>query len=78
MRWTEIEKTEESPSHLVYTIDYGETITVTLVIVLIVFGAGKLPEVGTAVGKAIHAFKKAQTDNEQNNSPGLDTRKTNG
>ena len=40
-------------------------------------GAGKLPEVGTAVGKAIHAFKKAQADNEPDNQPELDTKKTN-
>ena len=29
-----------------------------LVIILIVFGAGKLPEVGGALGKAIREFKK--------------------
>jgi sec-independent protein translocase protein TatA len=29
-----------------------------LVIVLIVFGAGKLPQVGSAFGKAIREFKK--------------------
>jgi sec-independent protein translocase protein TatA len=29
-----------------------------LVIVLIIFGAGKLPEVGSALGKAIREFKK--------------------
>lgn len=31
-----------------------------LVIILIVFGVGKLPQVGSAVGKSIRAFKKAQ------------------
>ncbi len=30
-----------------------------LVIILIVFGAGKLPEVGTAIGKGIREFRKA-------------------
>lgn len=29
-----------------------------LVIVLIVFGAGKLPQVGSSLGKAIREFKK--------------------
>ncbi len=29
-----------------------------LVIILIVFGVGKLPQVGSSVGKAIRAFKK--------------------
>jgi sec-independent protein translocase protein TatA len=32
---------------------------VVLVIVLIIFGAGKLPEIGAGMGKAIKNFKKA-------------------
>ncbi|MGZ6274746.1 MAG: twin-arginine translocase TatA/TatE family subunit, partial [Syntrophales bacterium] len=32
---------------------------VILVIVLIVFGAGKLPEIGGAIGKSIKNFKKS-------------------
>jgi sec-independent protein translocase protein TatA len=36
-----------------------------LVIILIVFGVGKLPQVGSALGKSINAFKKgAQGDGE--------------
>jgi len=35
------------------------TVTITLVIVLIIFGAGKLPEIGSALGKGIKDFKKA-------------------
>ena len=31
-----------------------------LVVVLIVFGAGKLPEIGGAMGKGIRAFKRGQ------------------
>ena len=31
-----------------------------LVIILIVFGVGKLPQVGGAIGKGIRNFKKAQ------------------
>ncbi|MBI4285581.1 MAG: twin-arginine translocase TatA/TatE family subunit [Chloroflexi bacterium] len=31
-----------------------------LVIILIVFGVGKLPQVGNAIGKSIRQFKKAQ------------------
>lgn len=30
-----------------------------LLIVLLVFGAGKLPEVGGAIGKSIKSFKKS-------------------
>ncbi len=37
---------------------------VILVIVMIVFGAGKLPQIGDNLGKAIRNFKKA-TDKEQ-------------
>ncbi|MDX9746001.1 MAG: twin-arginine translocase TatA/TatE family subunit [Syntrophales bacterium] len=37
---------------------------VILVIVLIIFGAGKLPEIGNALGKGIRNFKKATSDQE--------------
>lgn len=33
-----------------------------LVIVLIVFGVGKLPQVGEALGKGMKAFRKGQTE----------------
>jgi len=32
-----------------------------LVIILIIFGAGKLPQVGGAVGKGLRAFRKGQS-----------------
>lgn len=35
-------------------------IALILVIILIVFGVGKLPQVGGALGKGIRTFKKAQ------------------
>jgi len=35
-------------------------IILILVIVLIVFGVGKLPQVGGAIGKGIREFRKAQ------------------
>ncbi len=35
-----------------------------LVIVLIIFGPGKLPQLGEAVGKAINSFKKAREDDD--------------
>src|SRR3954447_21518069 len=37
-------------------------LVIILVIALMVFGAGKLPEVGSALGKGIKEFKKATTD----------------
>ena len=35
---------------------------VVLVIVLIIFGAGKLPQIGEGLGKGIRNFKKATSD----------------
>lgn len=35
-----------------------------LAIILIVFGVGKLPQVGGAVGKAMRAFRKGQRGDE--------------
>ncbi len=37
---------------------------VILVIILIIFGAGKLPEIGGAIGKGIKNFKKANREPE--------------
>lgn len=35
---------------------------ILLVIVLIVFGVGKLPEIGGAIGKSIREFREASKD----------------
>ena len=35
-----------------------------VVIILIVFGVGKLPQVGSALGKGIRSFRKAQSGDE--------------
>ncbi|MFC1957324.1 twin-arginine translocase TatA/TatE family subunit [Chloroflexota bacterium] len=37
-------------------------IALILAIILIVFGVGKLPQVGEAMGKGLRAFKKGQED----------------
>ena len=34
----------------------------TLVIVLLIFGPGKIPEIGKALGRGIREFKDAQKD----------------
>ncbi len=39
-------------------------ILLILVVVLIVFGVGKLPQVGGAIGKGVRAFHKAQSGEE--------------
>ena len=38
---------------------------IILVIVLIIFGANKLPEIGSGMGRAIKNFKKATTEPEE-------------
>ncbi len=38
---------------------------VILVIVLVVFGAGRLPEIGSALGKSIKNFKRASDGKDE-------------
>lgn len=38
---------------------------ILLVIVLIVFGVGRLPEIGGAIGKSIREFREASKDGEK-------------
>jgi sec-independent protein translocase protein TatA len=38
---------------------------IILVIIVIIFGAGKLPEIGSGIGKGIKNFKKATSDEEK-------------
>jgi sec-independent protein translocase protein TatA len=37
---------------------------IILVIIVIIFGAGKLPEIGSGLGKGIKNFKKATKEDE--------------
>jgi sec-independent protein translocase protein TatA len=39
---------------------------IILVIALVIFGPGKLPELGKGLGKSIREFKKALSDDEKN------------
>jgi len=39
---------------------------IILIIILIIFGAGKLPEIGGGVGKAIRNFRRATKEVDQN------------
>ena len=38
---------------------------IILVIILIIFGAGKLPEIGEGLGKGIRSFKKATSGDDE-------------
>jgi sec-independent protein translocase protein TatA len=40
-------------------------IGIILVIILIVFGVGKLPQVGDALGRGIRSFRKAQSGEDE-------------
>ncbi len=57
-------------------------LVIVLAIVLIVYGPGKLPEVGGAIGKAMREFRKASTDLQEDikkstaSEPPVDTRPT--
>lgn len=37
---------------------------IILIIVLIIFGVGKLPQVGNAIGKGVRAFRRGQSGEE--------------
>jgi sec-independent protein translocase protein TatA len=41
-----------------------QELVIVLVIVVIIFGAGKLPEIGGAMGKSIKQFKDATVEDE--------------
>lgn len=48
---------------------FGELVVIFL-IVLVIFGAGKLPQIGDALGRSIKNFKKAtQADDEVDVTP---------
>lgn len=42
---------------------------ILLVIVLIVFGVGRLPEIGGAIGKSIREFREASKSDAQKGEP---------
>ena len=47
---------------------------ILMVIVLIIFGAGKLPEIGAGMGKAIRNFRGATSDNDHHYQEEKDTK----
>lgn len=44
-----------------------QELLIITVLVLIIFGAGKLPQVGGALGKGIRNFKKGISEDEEQN-----------
>ena len=50
----------------VYMFGFGlPEMAILLVIVLVIFGAGKLPQIGSAFGKGIRNFKKASEGTDE-------------
>lgn len=47
-----------------YSIGVPELVLI-LVIALVVFGPGKLPEIGKAVGKSLREFRSASTEEDK-------------
>jgi sec-independent protein translocase protein TatA len=45
---------------------------IILIIILIIFGAGKLPEIGSGIGKGIKNFKKATDEPPEEITPPKD------
>ena len=48
---------------------------IILVIVLIIFGPGKLPDLGNSLGKAIREFKKSMSEPEKDANGDADLKK---
>ena len=40
-------------------------LAIILVIILVIFGAGRLPEIGSAMGRAIRSFKKGVSSDDE-------------
>lgn len=58
-----------------FGMGFGELVLI-LIIVVVVFGATKLPQLGDGLGKAIKNFKRAvNSQNEIDVSPGTGTKK---
>jgi sec-independent protein translocase protein TatA len=52
-------------------------LSIILVIVLIIFGAGKLPEIGSGIGKAIKNFKSATNESGKKDQDSIEEDKKN-
>lgn len=48
---------------------------IILVIIMIIFGAGKLPEIGSGIGRGIKNFKKATSEAEKEDTNKIEEKK---
>jgi sec-independent protein translocase protein TatA len=63
-----VQHSKREGAHQMFGIGHGPEIIVLLIVVLLVFGPGKLPEIGSAFGRGIREFKDA-TNGLQDSSP---------
>ena len=54
-----------SPLFLAFGIPSGPDLIVLLIIVLVLFGAKRLPEIARSLGQSVHEFKKAKQEFEE-------------
>ncbi len=47
-----------------------------VLLIIIVFGVGKLPQVGGVIGKGLHSFRKGQSGEDDEEEPSKPKRKT--
>jgi len=50
-----------------------QDLMIILVIVIVIFGAKRLPEIGKGIGQAISGFKKSMSEPDEIESPKKDT-----
>ena len=50
-------------------------LAIILLIIVIIFGVGKLPEIGGALGKGIREFRTSATDNNADDKADVNTSK---
>ena len=50
-------------------------LAIILLIIVIIFGVGKLPEIGGALGKGIREFRTSATDNNSDDKADVNTSK---
>jgi sec-independent protein translocase protein TatA len=70
----DLTKNQKNEGNHMFGIGMQEMIVV-LVIVLIIFGAGKLPEIGGGIGKAIRNFRQATREDGSNTTDHIEEKK---
>ncbi len=61
------------PCFLAFGIPSGPDLIILLIIVLVLFGAKRLPEIARSLGQSVHEFKKAKQEFEEAATPSTST-----